>query len=57
MSVYNRAAKALHTARSDWWEAGHYIDGAKHRERRHAKHAGKRAQRRLDKALIAEVTS
>jgi hypothetical protein len=54
MSNLNQAAKALHAAKSDFWEA-QYLVGT-YITRKHAKRDATRARRRLAKAAIKEQT-
>lgn len=49
--------KAIHcgvSARSEFWEAGFYIDASKARTRKSAKRDSKRANRRTGKLLCSE---
>lgn len=49
-----RNVKRYTAAKLDFWEAGHFTDGSKHRTRRNAKRELARAIRRTEKAHIAE---
>lgn len=53
MRQFNRTAHTLAAARSDWWEAGYYIEASRIRSRRTAKRDAARAARRLARHTIA----
>jgi hypothetical protein len=50
----NKAVKAQRGAGIDIWESRYFYPGAARRTKQGGKRTNKRAQRRLDKAVIAE---
>lgn len=47
----SRAASAYFAARSDFWEAGHYVKSSRERSRRDAKARASRALRRAGREI------
>jgi hypothetical protein len=53
-TIMHKAVKAQSKAGIDIWESRYFYPGAARRTKQGGKRTHKRAQRRLDKALIAE---